>query len=192
MSDMAEFETERLYLRGVTRQNIPAYERYFVDYDVISQLSAKVPWPYPREGVREFLERFIFPRQGKDRWLWGLFLKTNPDELIGSIDLWRPGTPENRGFWLGRQHWGKGLMTEAVAPVTDYAFKVLGFEKLVFSNAVGNTRSRRIKEKTGARLIAVAPAVFVNPQYTEQEVWELTQEEWLRNPTHLKKQPSPG
>ncbi len=41
MSDMEEFETEHLYLRGVTHQDIPAYERYFVDYDVISQLSAK-------------------------------------------------------------------------------------------------------------------------------------------------------
>lgn len=41
-------------------------------------------------------------------------------------------------------------MTETTDAVTDYAFYVLGFDKLIVSNAVGNTRSRRIKEKAGA------------------------------------------
>lgn len=157
-----------------------AAARHFVDYEVISHLSATVPWPYPKNGVREFLERFVFPRQGKDRWLWGMFLKTAPDELIGAVDLWREGTPENRGFWLSRKQWGKGLMTEAVVPVTAHAFNDLGFDMLVFTNAVGNTRSRRVKEKTGARLVRVAPAMFVNPDFTEQEVWELSLDEWAQ------------
>ena len=71
-------------------------------------------------------------------------------------------------------------MTEAVAPVTAYAFNDLGFDKLVFTNAKGNTRSRRIKEKTGARLVSVAPAEFVDASLTEQEIWELRREDWQR------------
>jgi ribosomal-protein-alanine N-acetyltransferase len=69
-------------------------------------------------------------------------------------------------------------MTEAVVPVMDYAFAELGFKKLVFCNAVGNIRSRRVKEKTGARLVRREPASFRNPDYKEREVWELTGEEW--------------
>ncbi len=86
------------------------------------------------------------------------------------FELWRDGHPENRGFWLGRKFWGRGLMTEAVEPVTDYAFNELGFERLVFSNAAGNTRSARIKEKSGAHLRRVEPAKFVDPAYTEHEI----------------------
>ena len=71
-------------------------------------------------------------------------------------------------------------MTEAVVPITSYAFNELGFEKLTLTNAAGNFRSRRVKEKTGALLIGRAPASFVNPQYTEHEIWELTKEAWLR------------
>lgn len=59
---------------------------------------------------------------------------------------------------------------EAVEPIINYAFDELGFQTLVFANAVGNTRSRRIKEKTGACLIGVRPAKFVNPAYTEYEI----------------------
>lgn len=84
-------------------------------------------------------------------------------------------------------------MTEAVEPVMDYAFTNLGFEKLVFANAVGNIKSRRVKEKTGARLLYIEPAKFVNPAYTEHEIWELKKEDWKKiNPLihQLKKSKS--
>jgi hypothetical protein len=50
----------------------------------------------------------------------------------------------------------------------------LGFETLVFANAKGNSRSRRIKEKTGARLVRVEPRKYPNAAYREAEIWELT------------------
>jgi RimJ/RimL family protein N-acetyltransferase len=176
---LPELQTPRLILKEVTLDDVPAYERGFIDYDVIRHLSFVVPWPYPSGGVRAFLENIVFPLQGKDRWLWGIFLKPDLTELIGVVDLWRKGTPENRGFWLARAHWGKGIMTEAVFPVMDYAFDQLGFEKLVLANAQGNQPSRRVKEKTGARLVDVRPAKFVDPNYTQHEIWELSKEDWL-------------
>lgn len=174
------FETERLILKEVTLEHAKDYQTHFNDYEVISQLAAQVPWPYPENGAQYFIENIILRNQGKDRWIWGIFLKTNPNELIGAIDLWRDGIPEHRGFWLGRKFWGQGLMTEAVAPITDYAFQKLGFEKLILSNAVGNTRSRRVKEKAGALLIGTRPTKFVDPKYQEAETWELTKENWFR------------
>lgn len=174
----SNFKTERLILRAVSPSDILSYEKYFIDYEVISQLSSAVPWPYPKNGVSDFLNQIIFPSQGKDQWLWGIFEIQKPSELIGVVHLWRQGRPENRGFWLGKPFWGKGYMTEAVTPVMNYAFEELGFEKLIFANAVGNQKSRRIKIKTGARLIEIRPAKFVNPKYTEQEIWELTKDEW--------------
>ena len=181
-SSIPEFATDRLHLRAVQLHDAPAYTRYFVDYDVIRHLSAaNVPWPYPDNGVEDFIKTVILPNQGKDRWVWGLFLKDNPDEMIGSISLLRRSEAGNRGFWLARKHWGKGLMTEATHPVTHYAFNTLGFEKLVFVNAVGNRRSRSIKEKTGATLVATRPGKSVDPNYTEHEVLELTKEDGLKS-----------
>ena len=48
-----------------------------------------------------------------------MFLKTNPNELIGAVDLYRDGKPENRGFWLGKPFWKQGIMTEAVTVIMD-------------------------------------------------------------------------
>lgn len=175
------FTTQRLLLKAVSEKDIPSYERYFIDYEVIRHLSSIVPWPYPEDGVRDFLQNIILPKQGLDRWVWGIFLLQNPEELIGVVDLWRPGKPENRGFWLGRPFWGRGIMTEAVKPIIDFAFRTLGFEQLVFANAKGNIKSRRIKEKTGAKFSRIEPASFVDPQYKEHEIWELSKTDWEKH-----------
>ncbi len=180
MSAIAELETARLRLRGVTADDAPAIQRYFDDYAIIGELSGRVPWPYPANGALLFVNEYVHPWQGKDHWIWGLFLKSEPDALIGVVDLWRPGRPENRGFWLARPFWDQGLMSEAAGAVTDYAFLELGFETLVLANAVGNIRSRRIKEKAGAVLLRTEPFHFINPAYTEREIWELTKASWLQ------------
>ena len=172
------FTTERLILKEVTLADLPAYKKYFINYSVISQLSSSVPWPYPDDGVEWFLNNIILPNQGKDRWMWGIHLKENPDQLIGAVDLWRKGVPEHRGFWLGEPFWGNGYMTEAVAPITDYAFNTLAFDELILSNALGNNKSRRVKEKAGAVLIGTRPASFVDPALKEAETWKLTKENW--------------
>ena len=183
--EIPEFSTQRLNLRGVLESDGPSYTKHFVDYEVIRNLAASVPWPYPENGVAEFIRSTILPNQGNDRWSWGIFLKRSPRELIGVIELWRPGSPENRGFWLGQAYWGRGLMTEAVVPIMNFAFDDLGFDVLVFSNALGNVRSRRIKEKTGARLVGTAPAEFVDPSFSRREIWELSKAEWLAARSHF-------
>lgn len=179
--DVPSFTTDRLIVKGINLNDAQAYQKYFNDYDVISQLSAKTPWPYPEDGALSYIRDVIIPNQAKDKWYWGIFLKSNPHELIGAISLWRKGTPGNRGFWLAKKHWGKGIMTEALDPIMDYAFNNLKFRKLVLTNALGNNQSRRIKEKTGAIFIEQKPAKFVDPKYTEREVWELTKAQWLKH-----------
>ncbi|MFZ3231068.1 MAG: GNAT family N-acetyltransferase [Pseudobdellovibrio sp.] len=171
--------TNRLLLKIVTLNDIPSYKKYFINYSIIEHLSSAVPWPYPDNGVEQFLQHYL-NKPKNDEWLWGLFLKSNPTELIGVIHLWKVGRPENRGFWLAEPFWKLGLMTEAAVAVNEYAFNTLGFEKLIFANALGNIKSRKIKEKTGAAFLRTEPAKFVNPKYTEHEVWELTKEKWTK------------
>ncbi len=173
-------KTKKLVLVPLDLKHAESYEKNFLDYEVIRYLSHHVPWPYPKNGVKEYIQTFILPRQGNDYWAWAITQKTEPNEVIGCIDFWRNGNPENRGFWLGRNYWGQGLMTEAATVTTKYAFENLGFEKLIFANALGNDRSRRIKEKAGAELIDIRPAKFVDPKFTQHEVWELKKENYIR------------
>ena len=128
------FATRRLILREITTNDYENYGKHFIDYEVVRWLASVVPWPYPKNGVQYYIEHEIVPHLGKSKWLWGIFLKTSPDELIGAIELRRAGTPDNRGYWLGKKFWRQGIMSEALTPITDYAFNTLAFEKLIPPN----------------------------------------------------------
>src|ERR1700751_2994294 len=101
MAKLPVFATERLILREVTEADATAYEKNFVDYEIISQLASVVPWPYPAGGVLDFIRNQIVPRQGNDRWVGCILRKEHPSEVIGLVDLWRAGTNENIDFGLG-------------------------------------------------------------------------------------------
>jgi|SRR6516164_8465810 ribosomal-protein-alanine N-acetyltransferase len=178
MVKLPTFETTRLILRDIIERDAPAYERHFIDYEVIGTMSHLVPWPYPKNGVLEYIRNIVIPNQSVDQWFWGICLKAAPEELIGAIWLKRKGTPSNRGFWLGKKFWRQGIMTDAAKPVTDYAFDVLRLDKLALANAVGNPASRRIKERSGAVFVRREPATYVNPGYRGREVWELSKACW--------------
>jgi ribosomal-protein-alanine N-acetyltransferase len=173
-----ELKTDRLILRPIVESDILSYQRYFNNYAVLRYLNAIIPWPYPDDGVQHFYREVIVPNQGKDRWFWAIARKNHEAELIGTIDLSRNGSPENRGFWLAEPFWGKGYMTEAVSIIHDFAFDNLGFSRMILCNAKGNIASRRVKEKTGATLLRVEPATFVDASLREREVWELSKSQW--------------
>ena len=55
--------------------------------------------------------------------------------------------------WLIDTRWqGKGLATEAGAACIEYAFRELGFERVVSICTAENAASRRVIEKLGFRL----------------------------------------
>lgn len=93
---IAELTTARLHLRGVTMADVPPIQRNFDDYEIIRHLVAMVPWPFPAHGARDFVERLL-PVQGKSRWVWGLFLTSAPEEMIGNVDLRRAAWAARRG-----------------------------------------------------------------------------------------------
>jgi RimJ/RimL family protein N-acetyltransferase len=83
-----------------------------------------------------------------------------------------------RGFWLGPEFQGRGLMTEAANRVTDYAFRELGWPHLWVTNAEANRASARIKERQGARLVEFTSARFVEGE-SRRMVWLIEREAWL-------------
>ena len=58
------------------------------------------------------------------------------------------------GFWLGRAHWGRGLATEALVAVTDYAFATFDLSRLYAGVIEWNVASCRVLEKAGYTLEA--------------------------------------
>jgi ribosomal-protein-alanine N-acetyltransferase len=170
-------ETSRLLLRPLELADADQTQVLFPHWDIVKHLTAVVPWPYPPDGARQFYEHVALPAMARgEEWIWSIRLKTNPDQLIGSISL-KKSQDENRGFWLGLPWHGQGLMTEAAEAVTDYWFNVLKFPVLRVPKAIANAASRRISEKHGMRVIATVERDCVSGRLPF-EIWEITAEEW--------------
>ena len=53
------------------------------------------------------------------------------------------------GFWLGRRHWGRGIVTEAVRALSEYALAELNVLRLFAHAFEWNPASARVLEKAG-------------------------------------------
>ena len=170
-------ETARLQLRPLELADAIQVQTLFPHWDIVKHLNAIVPWPYPADGARTFYEQVALPAMDRgEQWNWSIFLKTDPDRLIGSIAL-RRSDHDNRGFWLGLPWHGQGLMTEAADAVTDFWFDVLKCPVLRVSKAIANVASRRVSEKQGMRVVEVIERDYVCGR-VPAEIWEITAEEW--------------
>jgi RimJ/RimL family protein N-acetyltransferase len=174
---MVSLETERLVLRPLELADAEQTQRIFPHWEIVRFLNNRVPWPFPADGAFSHYRGVILPAiERGEEWHWTLRLKSDPQAQIGAISL-RTQEGHNRGFWLGLEWHGKGLMSEAVEVVTDYWFDELGFPLLRAPKAVGNVASRRISEKTGMRVVAVEESEYVGGRF-RTEIWEITADEW--------------
>jgi len=172
-------ETSRLVLRPLELADAEQTQVLFPQWEIVRYLRKIVPWPYPPDGAFTYYRDVALPAfERGDEWAWTLRLKTNPDQLIGAISLFRSET-DNRGFWLGLPWHRQGLMSEACDSVTDYWFETLKFPRMRVPKAIANAGSRRISEKQGMRVIATEDRDYVSGRLPS-EIWEITAEEWRR------------
>ncbi|MCO4744684.1 MAG: GNAT family N-acetyltransferase [Proteobacteria bacterium] len=175
--------TARLVLEPVSLAHVDGLQRHFANWQIIRRLSVAVPWPYPDDGVKTFLEGDLLPRITAGKAMaWALRAKNEDGSLSEAIGLleWRrdPASTDHRGFWLAEDWQGSGLMTEAVIAFQDYIFLELGHDRLVVHNAVTNTGSGRIKEKTGGVRLGIVELAH-HEGITDTQAWEITAEAWL-------------
>jgi len=173
-------KTERLILRPITLDDVPAIQRRFNDWEIIKNLSSVVPWPYPDDGAETFIRNNVLPRvKNEGHMVWGIVIQGQSD-VIGLIDFGlTKGAHGDRGFWIAKKFQKKGYMSEAIGCVNDYLFFEIGLDKFTVVNAKSNIASRRVKEKTGATFVGYGELEHHNGE-KETEIWEVTRENWAK------------
>ena len=173
-------ETERLILRPLSLDDAPAIQLLLNDWEVVKFL-ATVPWPYPDDGAVDFLSTSMLPAmEDGNAFGWAITANQVGPELIGQIDyrIERGETVVGkRGFWLGKNYWGNGYMSEAVSASVDFVFGEAGLDLIRAENAQANRGSARIKEKTIGRLVEVRDGDFVSGR-GPCEFWEISRDDW--------------
>ena len=71
-------------------------------------------------------------------------------EVVGSIGSWDNDGEREVTYWLGREHWGKGLASRALA---EFLADVDSTRPMHAATAVDNVGSQRVLEKCGFRRV---------------------------------------
>ncbi len=178
-------ETARLRLRPLRLADAPRIQELFPHWEIVQYMAAAIPWPYPENGALQFLELMLPKNEAGTQYDWAITLKSDSSgQLIGLISLYPNSTEDNRGFWLGTAYQRQGYMTEAAGAVNDFAFGTLQMPALLLNNAAPNYASHRLKEISGATIIAIEEdTAFVGGRFQKVR-WRLTREEWEAHRNH--------
>lgn len=138
---------EGLRLRRWRVSDLDALLRHADDAEVSRGTSDRFPFPYTRADGDAFLAGHVVDFSGP-------VLAVEVDgEACGGIGA-RALAGERRigaelGYWLGRRHWGKGLMTRAVGAYLPWVMVELDVSRLQASVLDFNIASARVLEKNG-------------------------------------------
>ena len=120
----------------------------------IYRYTALIPYPYTMKHARDWIKKNISlnsnPKKGEINF--AIVIDGNVVGGIGLRSMWMTEVETHKaeiGYWLAKRHWGKGIMTEAVRLVTDYAFKHLKLQRIYAAVMSNNKASARILEKVG-------------------------------------------
>ncbi len=144
----------RIFLEPLSADDADALSRNANDYEIAYNAASfgTFPHPYSREHALSFIEDAESSMKNGMAYHFGIRMADGT--LIGAAGVLRID-PEDRscriGYWLGREHWGKGYAREAVSLLSSFCFGSLSIDK-IYANVLGfNARSISLLEGLGFR-----------------------------------------
>lgn len=151
LRDYSEADTDRL-VELANNENVSRYLIY------------TFPYPYTKQDAIEWIKTGSKANNSVTKII------EYRGKFVGSVGItpqtgWKDHSAEI-GYWVGEDYWGKGIATEALRVMSDFAFAVLKFRKL-FAPVLGpNKGSMRVLEKCGYELEGIfKQEVFKHGQY---------------------------
>src|SRR5262249_6202442 len=142
------------------------------NYNVSRNMRDQFPYPYTAEDAREWIRRageesprtnFAIEVDGEA--VGGIGLSLNDDIHRCSAGI---------GYWLGEAFWGRGVVTEAVRALTQWAFDNFNLSRIYAGVLEWNPASMRVLEKAGYQFEGrLRNAVIKHNQVMDQFIYSI-------------------
>lgn len=177
---MFTLETERLILRDWQRQDWKHAHTYASDPEV----SKYMIWgPNTEAQTKDFIDTAIEAARSKPRRGYELAtVLKGSNEIIGGCGMQIVGK-ENAtamiGYVLRRDHWGKGITTEAALRLTKFGFDELKLHRIYATCDTENVGSARVLQKCGMRKEAhFIEDMFIKSKWRDTFLFAILESEW--------------
>ncbi|MBS1768073.1 MAG: GNAT family N-acetyltransferase [Acidobacteria bacterium] len=113
------------------------------------------------------------------------FIVRENNVMIGTVgvhDIDRVNRHAKIGYWIDRDHEGKGIVTTSCRILLAYLFDTMELNRVQIHCNVDNSRSRAIPEKLGFTYEGILREVeLLRGEFRDQAVYSLLKREWLAN-----------
>lgn len=174
---MKKLETDRLTLRLFTLEDLDD----FYQYCQLKTVGPNAGWkPHiDKEESKCILKQFIEKAN-----VYAVVYK-DENKVIGSIGLHKKIDLEGNihteiGYVLSTPYEGKGLMTEAVKRVLNYAFLELKLDNIMVCHFIENDKSKRVIEKCGFTFTSIGPYQTLNYGVRKSKYYSLKRDDYIK------------
>ncbi len=166
MKPPEHIESARLVLRIPTPADAAAiFNSYARDTEVLRYLT----WQ-PHQNIQEteaFLSDCTAAWDGNTRFPYLITLKES-GEVIGMIEMRINGFKADVGYVLSRRYWGKGMATEALRNLVDWALRQESIHRVWALCDVDNPASARVLEKVGMQREGILRRQIIHPNIGDE------------------------
>jgi RimJ/RimL family protein N-acetyltransferase len=148
----------KIFLREVTESDLPTLFEQQLDPEAITMAA------FPSRDRESFMAHWGKIMADEKVILKAILFE---NQLAGSIVSWEMLGEREVGYWLGKEFWGKGIATQALAEYVE----IVKMRPLYAHVAKHNVGSRRVLEKCGFKVIG--EDTYTNPANVEVEEFVL-------------------
>ena len=175
--DLPTLHTEHFSLRPWQSNDALSLIRHANNPRIAANLRDGFPYPYTLPDARKWLKMV-----GENKKDIILAIEVGGEAaggigLHGLTDVYRLNG--EIGYWLSEQHWGKGIMSEAVGIMVEYAFVQTHWLRLFACIYENNLSSMRVLEKNGFQRESIhRRAVMKEGILQDEHLFALLKEKW--------------
>lgn len=176
--------TPRVVLRWISEDDIDGLYDVFSDPQVMRYWSSG---PLANREAAAAMQREIAAGNENNTMMkWGLALRDS-NYVIGTTTLFNLNLDNGRaeiGYAMGRSHWGKGYMNEALSALVSHAFEVMQLRRLEADVDPRNAASIRTLERLGfQREGFLRERWHVEGEIQDALFYGLLRREWIKQAT---------
>jgi [ribosomal protein S5]-alanine N-acetyltransferase len=172
-------ETARLILREIAPPDAEDLFRIFSDAEAMRYWSCR---PYTSvEQAHRLIEEMVEAMHCGTSIQWAITLRGD-ERLIGKCGYNEWCKRHRRGdisYIVAREHWGKGIVSEALHAVLDYGFDHLNLHSVEAGITPGNDASTRMLERLGFRLEGhLRESFWADGMFVDSLIYSLLRKDW--------------
>lgn len=178
MTNRPTLETARLKLRPMALADAADLHRLVNDIE-IARNTMLIPHPYPEGFAAEWIGTHQEKFEKNEEVVFGIERRED-GAFVGVIGVIpEPHDMAELGYWIGQEYWNHGYATEAAAAAIDYAFRILGVNRVEALHFVRNPASGRVMEKCGMKCEGTLRQARKKwDEYLDVRVYSILRSDW--------------